>query len=174
MLTKRKQFLVYEDSQSSIHRSTLRMSPCGAQMQLLAAICLQADTCMHPDCSFLPTCDSLKYKIYHVDKQIHTIRSWIWIWYWKQFYVDYKLQNMEGLFFNYLSFEYRLVLIYYILVLFTSYTGDVNKQSLYDFCYSIERMYVNVDTSLSVLLFFCTGFTKKLVIQTKLLPTFEY
>jgi len=37
--------------------------------------------------------------MYHVDKQIHTIRSWIWIWYWKPFYVDYKLQNMEGLLF---------------------------------------------------------------------------
>jgi Flp pilus assembly protein CpaB len=30
VLAKRKQFLVGEDSQSSIQRSTLRMSPCGA------------------------------------------------------------------------------------------------------------------------------------------------
>ena len=27
---------------------------------------------------FLPTFDSLKYKMYLVDKQMHTIRSWIW------------------------------------------------------------------------------------------------
>ena len=67
-------------------------------------------------------------------------------------FVDYKLQNMEGLLFNYLSFEYLLVLVY-LLVCFTSYTRDVNTQSLYNFCYSIKSMYVNVDTSLSVLLF---------------------
>ena len=57
VLAKTKQFLVGEDSQSAIHRSTLRISPCCA----------------------------------YVDKEIHTIKSCIWIWYTKQFYVDYKL-----------------------------------------------------------------------------------
>jgi hypothetical protein len=51
----------------------------------------------------------------------------------KQLYVDYKLQNMEELLFDYLSFEYLLALIY-LLGFFTSYTGDVNKQKLYDLC----------------------------------------
>ena len=50
-----------------------------------------------------------------------------------QFCVDYKLQNMEELLFNCMSFEYLLVLIYH-LGFFTSYTWDVNKQSLYDLC----------------------------------------
>jgi hypothetical protein len=42
---------------------------------------------------FLPTCATLKYNFTHVDKQIHTIISWIWIWYSKQFYMEYKVQN---------------------------------------------------------------------------------
>ena len=52
VLSKRKQFMGGEDSQSSIHRSTLRMSPIGAKMQLMAAICLEADTCMHLEFGF--------------------------------------------------------------------------------------------------------------------------
>ena len=103
VLAKRKQFLVGEDSQSSIHRSTLRMSPCGAYRQLMAAIYFESDTCMHQECSFHAQFLYLyrhlirwNIKFIMLISKCHTIRLWIWIWYSKQFYVDYKLQNIKG------------------------------------------------------------------------------
>ena len=64
----------------TIHRSTLRMSPCGTQRRLLVVICLVMIFVCHMYCSFnaqiplfIPAFDLLKYKIYHFDKLIYTM-----------------------------------------------------------------------------------------------------
>jgi hypothetical protein len=90
VLVKRKQFLIGEDSQSSIHRSTIRMSPCGAYRQLMAAIYFESDTCMHQECSFHAQFLYLyrhlirwNIKLIMLISKCHTIRLWLWIRYSK-------------------------------------------------------------------------------------------
>ena len=87
-----------------------RASPWGVQGQLMAVICLEDDICRYSDLSsrgqFLYFSGHLfRWNIIfsHVHIKIHTIRSWKWIWYSKQFYIEYKLRNVQELLFNVLD-----------------------------------------------------------------------